>query len=175
VLPAGTALTFVSDAAVDPKTARAGRVFKVHLLAELTLDGTTIAAAGTLAQLVVLDRVTETGGKPAVVVAIGGFNVRGGGLPVTPVNPTLATIEVGTNIATRTMGSVEQIGTRTIIRVPLPFTLPADAPNGAFTPIPARTNTPGVVRPRAPRRPTPSPKPTPEPSPSELPSEAPSP
>jgi hypothetical protein len=165
VLPTGTSLTFVSDATVDPKTVRPGRVFKVHLRDELALDGTTIAAAGTVAQLVVLDRVTQTGGKAAIVIAIGNFNVRGGELPLTPVAATVATLESGTLIATRTMGSVEQIGTRTVIRVPLPFSLPADAPNGAFTPVPARTNGP-VVRPRPVRRPSPSPTPSPTDTPS---------
>ena len=164
VLPTGTSLIFVSDATVDPKTVRPGRVFKVHLLAELVLDGTMIAAAGTPAQLVVLDRVTESGGKPAMVIAIGNFNVRGGELPVTPVTATVATLESGGRIATHTMGSIEQIGTRTIIRVPLPFSLPVDPPNGAFTPVPARTNGPGVVRPRPVRRPHPSPAPSASPT-----------
>lgn len=170
MLPTGTSLTFVSDATLDPKTVRSGRVFKVHLRDELVLDGTTIAAAGTTAELVVLDRVTETGGKPAIVIAIGKFNVRGGELPLTPVTATIATLELGTLIPTHTMGSVEQIGTRTMIRVPLPFSLPADTPNGAFTPVPARTSGPPVVRPRPVRRPTPSPAPSPTPSATDPPS-----
>ena len=172
MLPAGTPLTFVSDATVDLKTVRPGRVFKVHLHDELVLGKTVIAAAGTTAQLVILDRVTQAGGAPAVVIAIGDFNVRGGELPVTPVRATVTAMEVGTQIATRTMGSVEAQSGRTVIRVPLPFALPADTPNAAFTPVPARTNAGRIFSPppRGVRRPSPSPSPSPTPIPTPTPS-----
>jgi len=167
VLPVGTTLTFVSDATVDPKTVGPGRVFKVHLRDDLVLAGTMLAATGTLAQLVVLDRVTEVGGAAAIVIAVGGFNVRGGELPVTPVRPTISAIVPGTLIATRTMGSVEERNGRTMIRVPLPFALPADKPHAAYTPVPARTANPRIVSPppRGVRRPSPTPSPTPEATP----------
>ena len=172
ILPVGTPLTFVSDAAVDVKTARPGHVFRVHLQGELDLGGTTIAAGGTVAQLVVLDRVTGPGGVPAIVIGIGRFNLRGGELPVTPVRSTVTEMHVGTAIATRTLGSVEENGTRTIIRVPLPFALPADTPNAAFTPVPARTASSRIFSPppRRVRRPAPSPSPYSGPSPSPRPS-----
>ena len=119
-----------------------------------------------------VDRVTRPGGVPAIVIAIGRFNVRGGELPVTPVRATVTEVHVGTTIATRTMGSVEENGTHTVIRVPLPFALPADTPNAAFTPVPARTASSRLFSPppRRVRRPAPSrsasPTPTPSPSPS---------
>lgn len=167
VLPAGTPLTFVSDASADVKTVRPGSVFKVHLLGELDLAGTILAAPGTSAQLVVLDRITQPGGVPAIVIAIGSFTIRGGELPVTPVRPNLTALQVGTTIATRTMGSVEASGTRTVIRVPLPFALPTDAPNAVFTPVPARTASSRLTPPpRRVRRPTPVPSPSPSASPS---------
>jgi len=166
VLPAGTPLTFVSDASADVKTVRPGSVFKVHLLDELELAGTVLAAPGTSAQLVVLDRIRQPGGVPAIVIAIGAFTIRGGELPVTPVRPNLTALAVGTRIATRTMGSVEASGTHTVIRVPLPFALPADTPNAAFTPVPARTASSRLTPPPRPvRRPTPTPTATPSPTP----------
>jgi hypothetical protein len=169
VLSAGTPLTFISDATVDVKTVRPGQVFKVHLAGELDLAGTTIAANGTVAQLVVLDRITEPGGVPAIVIAISGFNIRGGELPVTPVRSTVTTVQVGTAFATRTMGSVETNGTHTVIRVPLPFSLPADTPNAAYTPVPARTASSRIFSPPPRRVRSPSPSPTRSPSPSPTP------
>ncbi len=170
VLPAGTPLTFVSDASVDVKTVRPGSVFKVHLLGELDLAGTVLAAPGTSAQLVVLDRITQPGGVPAIVIAIGNFGIRGGELPVSPVRPNLTALQVGTTIATRTMGSVEETGTHTVIRVPLPFALPADTPNAVFTPVPARTATSRLTPPPRPAR-----RPSAAPSASASPSTTPSP
>jgi hypothetical protein len=167
-LPVGTPLTFVSDAAIDVKTARPGQVFKVHLLGGLDLAGTTLAATGTVAQLVVLERVAGPGGVPAIVISVGNFNIRGGELPLATENPTVTAVGVGTTISTHTMGSVEENGTHTVIHVPLPFALPADTPNSAYTPVPAKTAQSRIFSspPRGVRRPSPSPTPAPSLSPS---------
>jgi hypothetical protein len=163
VLPAGTPLTFVADDFVNTQTVRPGSVFKVHLLGNVVLDGTTIAAPGTTARLIVIDRTPRTGGGNTLQIAIEGFKVRGGELPVALLHPVVEAMALGTEIPTKTMGTVEQIEGRTVIRVPLPFLLPADVPNGAFTPIPAQTAQPRVPPARA-RTPTPPPTPVPSPS-----------
>jgi hypothetical protein len=169
VLPAGTPLTFVADDSINTQTVRPGSVFKVHLRGDVVLDGTTIAATGTTARLIVVDRTPRTGSGNTLQIAIEGFRIRGGELPVAPLRPAVDVLVAGTEIPTRTMGTVEQLDGRTVIRVPLPFALPLDVPNGAFTPVPARTAQPRVVP--SPRVRTPTPVPTaaatatPEPAP----------
>ena len=168
MLPAGTPLTFVADDTINTQTVRPGSAFKVHLRGDVVLDGTTIAANGTTARLVVIDRTPRTGGGNTLQIAIEGFKVRGGELPVALLQPSVEALAAGTAIGTKTMGTVEQIDGRTVIRVPLPFALPADVPNGFFTPVPARTAAPRVVPLPRVRTPTPLPTtaatPTPEPA-----------
>jgi hypothetical protein len=161
VLPSGSELTFISDDVVDPKSVHAGSTFKVHLLGDVVLDGETIAASGTIARLLIVDRTTHPDGSIAVQIALGGFRVRGGDLPVVPLTATVGKLAPGTTIHAKTMGSVERVDGRVIIRVPPPFVLPAEAPNAFFTPVPARTAQPRpTVRAR-----TPTPTPTPTASP----------
>ena len=165
MLAAGTPVTFVADDSVNTQTVRPGSTFKIHLRDELVIDGTTVAPAGTAARLIVIDRAPRSGGGNTLQIAIEDFKVRGGELPVAVLQPAVDVIALGTVIHAKTMGTVEQLDGRTVIRVPLPFTLPDDTPNGFYTPLPARTASARTVPPARARRPTPSPAPTASPTP----------
>jgi hypothetical protein len=161
VLPAGSPLTFVADDAVNPKSVQAGSSFKVHLRGGVLLDGETVAADGTLARLVVVERTKAADGSPAIQFALDSFRVRGGDLPIAPLAATVAGLTPGTPIPAKTMGSVERLEGRFVIHVSLPFSLPADVPNAAFTPVPAQTAQPRAVPPVRVRRPSPAASPSP--------------
>ena len=147
----------------------AGRTFKVHLSGGVALDGETIAADGTLARLTIVEKTTGPNGSPAVQIALSGFHVRGGDLPVAPISATVAALSPGALIPAKTMGSVEHVDGKFVIHVALPFALPADAPSSAFTPVPARTAQPRGLPPPVRVR-TPAPIASPSTTPSEGPS-----
>lgn len=157
-LAQGSIIDFVSDDAVNPQSVRIGGHFKVHTKRDLVVDGDLIAPAGTTARLVVTDKNTNPDGIIMLTVAIDHFRTTPGDLPVSPEHAMVQSIIVGTEIPSRTMGSVDRVGQRLVIRVPLPFSLSNDAPNAFYTPVAARTPTGRFASPRA-RRATPSPSP----------------
>ena len=153
-LPPGSPLVFVSDTAVDIRTVRPGAIIRAHLLGDLTLGGAVLAAAGTTADLLIVDAIR--GSAPAQLrIALEHFAIKSAAadLPVVPVDPLVEVLPVGTVVPARTVGSVVHDGDRTIVRAPLPFSLSTDAPNAAYTPLSYRTTAPVVP----PRRSTPSP------------------
>jgi hypothetical protein len=168
VLPAGTAVVFVSDGHLDVG-ARAGSLVAVHLRDPLVLDGVTVAAAGAKARLL-LGGSAERGGRREAVISLDRFTVSGGTMPVIPVDPLLPAIEPGTAIEARTQGIIERVGDRYSVRIPFPFALSTDRPASYYTPTPARTAPPNSM---VPRRRSPSPTPSPTPSPAASPNSSP--
>jgi len=173
-LPAGTTIVFVTDAPLDAGR-REGDVVSVHLRNDIVLDGTTIAAAGTRAKLVV-GGTTNPAGKRTPVVTLEQFSIPAGLLPVTTTAPIVPPIPSGAEIAAKTLAEVDHIGDRWSIRVPFPFALSGDQPASAYTPTPART-APARVLIKPPPRPTtppliatPTPAPTPDPNATKIPS-----
>jgi hypothetical protein len=124
----------------------------------LTLDGTVLAAAGTLAHLLVTDKVKRADGSRAIEIALGDFRLKQGELPVVPLASVVSTVVPGTVIAAATQGSIERAGDRVVIRVPAPMALSTAAPIGAYTAYPAVT--PAPIVPGARRGTTPTPLPT---------------
>ncbi|HEX3468842.1 MAG TPA: hypothetical protein VHT05_12265 [Candidatus Elarobacter sp.] len=188
VLPAGTAVVFVTDGSLEPGR-REGSVVTVHLRDALIFDGTTLAAAGTRAELFV-GGVTVADGKRRPVVVLQQFKTSIGLMPVKPVAPIVPPIASGAQIEARTEAVVDHIGARFSIRVPFPFGISADRPASAYTPTPARTATvkslmrPGAkvttlptptVAPTVPATPVPIELPTPTPAPVALPTPTPAP
>lgn len=169
-LPAGTAVVFVTDAALDAGR-REGDVVSVHLRDNLVLDGTVLAAAGTRAQLVV-GSIAGPGGRRRPVVSLDRFSIGAGLLPVKAVEPIQPPVPAGTVIEATTLAEIDHIGDRVSIRVPFPFRLSGDQPASAYTPTPARTASPHVMMRPSPR-PTPTPVPTAEPSATSVPEPAP--
>jgi len=157
VLPAGTAVVFVTDAPLDAGR-RDGDVVTVHLRDALVLDGTTLASAGTRAVLLV-GRSLTTGGKRVEAVSLERFSVSAGLLPVRAVEPIVPPVPAGAVIEARTLAEVDHLGERYSIRIPFPFRLSGDEPASAYTPTPARTASPGAVMKPLPR-PTATPSPT---------------
>lgn len=153
VLPAGTAVVFVTDAALDVGR-REGDVVTVHLQNNLTLDGVVLAAAGTRAQLLV-GGFTTADGKRHPLAVLDRFALAAGLLPVRSVEPLVPPIPSGTEIHARTLADVDHIGDRVSIRIPFPFGLNGDQPASAYTPTPARTATPHMLM-----KPEPRPSPT---------------
>lgn len=179
VLPAGTAVVFVTDGALDAGR-REGSVVSVHLRDPLIFDGTTLAAAGTRAELFV-GGVTMADGHRRPVVSLQEFKTSIGLMPVKPDTPIVLPVAGGAQIEAKTLAVVDHIGARFSIRVPFPFGLSADRPASAYTPTPARTATvkslmrPGAkvtslptptVAPTSPATPAPIELPTPTPAPS---------
>ena len=156
-LPAGTELDFVADDTVSAETVRPGGQYRVHLQHDLVLDGALLAAAGTPARLVVIDRVRRSDGMTALTIAIENFRLKAGALPVAPVTSVVTGIVPATLIPVTTLGSIERTPERVVIRVPVPVPLSTEAPNAAFTFAPYATTAPlGPVRPRN-AKPTPLP------------------
>ncbi|HEX3465517.1 MAG TPA: hypothetical protein VHS78_15820 [Candidatus Elarobacter sp.] len=166
MLPAGTAVVFVTDAPLDAGR-REGDVVAVHLRDDLRLDGSVLAPAGTRAYLLV-GSVEGPNGTRRPTVSLERFSISAGLLPVTSVQPIVAPVPAGTQIDARTAAAIEHIGDRYSIRVPFPYRLSNDAPASAYTPTPARTASPAQLLQK--RRSTPSPAPT---APAETPAPAP--
>ncbi|MEA2690313.1 MAG: hypothetical protein QOD51_2920 [Candidatus Eremiobacteraeota bacterium] len=137
VLPAGTAVVFVTDAPLDAGR-REGDVVAVHLRYDLVLDGTVIAPAGTHAQLLV-GGVTGPDGRRRPAVSLDRFTINAGLMPVKSVEPLVPPVPAGAQIDALTLAEVDHIGDRWSIRIPFPFQLSGDQPASAYTPTPART------------------------------------
>lgn len=137
VLPAGTAVVFVTDAPLDAGR-REGTVVNVHLRDPLVFDGTTLAAAGARAELLV-GGITAPDGNRRPAVSLDRFKIKAGLLPVKAIQPIVPPIPAGAQIEARTLADVDHIGERYSIRVPFPFGLSGDQPTSVYTPTPART------------------------------------
>lgn len=157
VLPAGTRLDFVADDTVNADSVRPGGRFRVHLAQDLILDGTTIAPAGTAARLVILDKDKATDGTVELFVALAEFRLRPGELPVAPLDAVVSTVKPGQTIAAQMQGSVERVGDRTVVHVPVPVELSSDEPHSAFVPAPMKTAAPLLPPPKRGASPTPLP------------------
>ena len=178
VLPAGTAVVFVTDAPLDAAR-REGSVVTVHLRDPLVFDGTTLAAAGTRAELLV-GGITAPDGQRRPSVSLDRFKITVGLLPVKANQPIVPPLPTGTQIEARTLADVDHIGERYSIRVPFPFGLSGDQPASAYTPTPARTAPArSLMRPGAKvtslPTPTPAPSTPPTPETTTLPTAAPTP
>ncbi len=160
VLPAGTAVVFISDGRLDPG-AREGSTVDVHLRDALVLDGTVIAAAGTRARLLVGGFTDTASGRRTPSVSLERFSINAGTLPVRSAAPIVPPIPVGATIDATTLAEVDHIGDRYSIVVPFPFKLSNDQPASAYTPTPARTAPPQF---RLPGRRGGTPPPTTEPT-----------
>lgn len=172
VLPKGTAVVFITDAALEPGR-REGDVVSVHLRDPLELDGTVLAAAGTRAFLVV-GSVEGPNGTRRPVITLERFAISAGPLPVHAAQPIVVPVPAGAQIDARTEAEIDHIGDRYSVRVPFPFRLSNDAPSSAYTPTPARTASPTQMLQR-PRRPTPVPSPAATAAPAETAAPVPSP
>jgi hypothetical protein len=137
VLPAGTAVVFVTDAALDAGR-HEGTVVNAHLRDPLVFDGATLAAAGTRVELFV-GGITAPDGHRRPTVSLDRFKISVGLLPVKAIRPIVPPIPAGTVIEATTLADVDHIGERYSIRVPFPFGLSGDQPASAYTPTPART------------------------------------
>ncbi len=162
-LPPGTAITFVTDDPVNVATVQAGGHYHVHLLGDLMLAGTTVAAAGTAARVTIADKIRQPDGTYRLTISLSGFNIRGSELPVRPLTDVFSALPVGLQIPAVTVGIVEKVDDAIVLRVPLPFALPTDAPISSYSPLPAKTPPPPAIGQR--RRPSPSPSPSASPSP----------
>ena len=164
VLRPGTAVVFVTDSPLAPDR-REGDVVSVHLRDALVLDGTTVAAPGTRAEILIGRIINERSHEH--VYSLEHFVVGAGLLPVVPARPIVPPLAAGTEIPARTAAEVDHLGDRVSIRIPFPFRLGGDTPASAYTPTPARTAPPYTFGGRgAPRSPTPAPSPTASPAPS---------
>jgi hypothetical protein len=160
VLPAGTAVVFVTDAALDAGR-REGDVVTIHLRDPLVLDGTVVAAAGTRAEMRV-GGVTGPDGKRRPAISLDRFSINGVLLPVRALEPIVPPVPAGAQIDARTLAEIDHIGNRLSIRIPFPFQLSGDEPASAYTPTPARTASASVMmRPERRRGATPAPTATP--------------
>jgi len=152
VLPAGTAVVFVTDASLDAGR-REGDAVSVHLRDALMLDGTVLAPAGTRARLLIGGTDTADG-KRVPAISLDRFSIAAGLLPVKGERPIVAPLAAGTAIPATTLAEVDHFGDRMSIRVPFPFGLTGDQPASMYTPTPARTAPPS-------RQMKPGPAPTP--------------
>jgi hypothetical protein len=153
VLPAGTAVVFVTDAPLDAGR-REGDVVGIHLRDNLVLDGTVLAPAGTRAYLLM-------GGTPdgqrRPLVTIDRFSISAGLMPVKANEPIVPPVPAGTVIEASTQAAVDHIGDRYSIRIPFPFRLSGDEPASMYTPTPARTAPPVMPVNRRGSSPSPAP------------------
>ncbi len=161
VLPSGTAVVFVTDSNLDPGR-REGDVVSVHLRDALTLDGTVLAPAGARARVLVGGTDTPDG-KRIRAYSLDRFSINAGLLPVKAVDPIVAPLPAGAEIAATTLAAVDHVGDRWSIRVPFPFQLTGDQPASSYTPTPARTASPKMQMKREPS-PTPTAQPTTSPA-----------
>jgi hypothetical protein len=160
VLPAGTAVVFVTDAPLDVGK-RDGDVVSVHLRDAVTLDGVTLAPAGARAEIVV-GGFTAPDGSRHTTISLSRFSIHAGLLPVRSVVPLVAPIAAGAQIDAVTLADVDHLGDRWSIRIPFPFLLSGDQPASAYTPTPARTAAPKQMKPE--QRPSSAPTAAPSPS-----------
>jgi hypothetical protein len=156
LLPIGTRLDFVADDTINVDTVRPGGRYRAHLLHDLSLDGTTLAAAGTFARLIVTDKVRRPDGSTELRIALGEFHLKQGELPVAPLAGAVSTLAAGTVIPAQTLGIVERVTDRIVISVPVPVPLSTDPPNSAYRALPAKTTAP-LLPPRRSASPTPLP------------------
>ena len=156
VLPAGTAVVFVTDSNLDAGR-REGDVVSVHLRDALTLDGTVLAPAGTRAYVVVGENVNAAGKRVSTTYSLDRFSINAGLLPVKAAEPIVPPLAAGTEISATTLAAVDHVGDRWSIRVPFPFQLSGDQPASVYTPTPARTASPKM---QMKREPSPTPTPT---------------
>jgi hypothetical protein len=155
VLPAGTAVVFVTDAPLDPGR-REGDVVSIHLRDAITLDGSIIAPAGTRAFLLV-GGTSLPDGKRLPAISLDRFSIGAGLLPVRSVVPLVAPIPAGANIDAVTLADVDHFGDRWSIRIPFPFRLTGDQPASTYTSTPARTAPPKVqIKPQSTATPAPT-------------------
>jgi hypothetical protein len=169
VLPAGTAIVFVTDANLDAGR-REGDVVSVHLRDALMLDGTVLAPAGARAQLLIGG--TDTPDRKRIkAISLDHFFINAGLLPVKSVGPIVPPLASGVEISATTLAAVDHVGDRWSIRVPFPFQLTGDQPASAYTPTPARTASPKMQMKREPN-PTPAAQPTAVPPPNDSPAPA---
>jgi hypothetical protein len=166
VLPAGTAVVFVTDGNLAVGR-REGDVVTVHLRDPLSLDGAVLAAAGTRARLVI-GGTDGPNGKRIPAISLDGFSINAGLLPVKADAPIVAPLPAGTEIRATTLAEVDRFGDRLSIRVPFPFRLTGDQPASTYTPTPARTASPS-------RQMKPAPTPTPVPTATSAPPDTPAP
>jgi hypothetical protein len=144
-LPAGSVLTFVTDDALDLKTARAGNHIRAHLRSDLVVGGSIVAPSGTPAGVLITD-IRHDAGAVRIRFALDHFALRSAGeLPVEPLTPVVDAIPAGVAVPARTAGIVVVDGDRTIVRVPVPFPLSSDAPSAAFRSLPYRTLPPATA------------------------------
>jgi len=153
VLPAGTAVVFVTDASLDAGR-REGDVVSVHLRDALMLDGTVLAPAGTRAD-VLIGGTERPDGKRTRAYSLGRFSINAGLLPVKAVDPIVPPLPAGAEISATTLAAIDHLGERWSIRVPFPFQLTGDQPASTYTPTPARTASPKMQMKREPN-PTPT-------------------
>ncbi len=179
VLEPGASVVFVSDSNVDSRVGR-NESFRAHLKDRLVRGGAVIAEPGATVQLTVVDKATHADGVTVYTIAFSRFRTLAGDLPVAPLNPEVSEIHTGTEFTARTESPVVDDGTHLRVRIPLPFSLSNEPPQGEFTPIPARTYAP-LVRPKGADRRHPSPAPSasvapaaPSPAASAVPSPSPS-
>jgi len=168
ILEPGATVIFVSDSNVDSRVGR-NSSFRAHLKDRLVHGDVVIAEPGMTVQLTVVDKNMRIDGIPVYTIAFSRFRTLAGDLPVTPVTPEVTEIHPGTEFTARTEATVVDDGSHLRVRIPLPFALSNDPPQGEFTPIPVRTYAP-LVRPRGPDRRRPGPSPSPSASPSPAPS-----
>ncbi len=140
VLRAGTAVVFITDGPLEPGR-REGDVVRVHLRDPLVLDGATLAAAGTRAELTV-GGTMGSDGRRHPVYTIQRFLINAGLMPVRAVAPIVPPVPSGAQIEAATQAEVDHLGERYSIRLPFPFRLTGEAPASAYTPTPARTAPP---------------------------------
>lgn len=160
MLPAGTAVVFVSAGRLDAGT-RPGSSDTLKLRDPLIVDGITVAPAGTTARLAVYQYVNDTNGHRETGIALERFQLPSLGLmPLKPVEAITLPVTEGTLIHARTLAAIDHLGDRLSIRVEFPFKLSTDRPASYYTPTPARTPPPASMGPRAPRTFTPSPSPS---------------
>jgi len=159
ILEPGATVVFVSDSNVDPRVGR-NSAFRAHLKDRLVRGAAVIAEPGMSVQLTVVDKTTRPDGTTVYTIAFSRFRTLAGDLPVTPLTSEVTDIHVGSEFTARTDSPVVDDGTRLRVRIPLPFSLSNDPPQGEFTPIPVRTYNP-LTRPQGTgrRRPGPSPSP----------------
>jgi hypothetical protein len=171
-------VTIVLDETIDPARDRVGRTIKAHLRDTLYAGGVTLAPAGTVLRI----RVTgphRGSTPPSEDVTVEALPIVGGLLPL-GATQALAAGPSGTTLTAETQASVDTTESgHTEINIPLPLSLPTDAPYAEFTPIPLKT--PAAVIPsdngrgrgRGRRGASPTPRPSPSPSPSDSPSPSP--
>ena len=173
-LPIGTRIDFVADDTINADTVRPGGAFRIHLAQPLTLDGMQLAAAGAPARLFVADRVKRPDGTVLLTLALGGFRLKAGEVPLTPVHANATAVTTGMTIGAATLGSIGREQDRVVIRVPVPVPLSSAAPSSAYTAYPALTPAPLLPVPRRGSKPTPLPTTFNPPDPADTPVDAPS-